>query len=43
MNMEGHDTGPDKPGREALTPETNIACETASAPAPTEGVIALIH
>jgi len=24
MNMEGHDTGPGKPGREDLAPETNI-------------------
>jgi hypothetical protein len=23
MNMEGHDTGPGKPGREDLAPETN--------------------
>jgi hypothetical protein len=43
MNMEGHDTGRDKPGRQDLAPETNIACETASAPALTEGVIALIR
>ncbi len=36
-------TGPDKPGREDLAPETNIACETAPAPPLNEGVIALIH
>ena len=41
MNIEGYDSGPGKPDREDLAPETNIACETASAPALTEGVIAL--
>jgi hypothetical protein len=35
--------GPGKRGREDLAAETNIACEAASAPALTEGVIALIR